>query len=100
MAKMFDEQENHDLEAVNSWFRGFLSRSYQNVNKRVWVNRLENFLGNKNEKLDELENRYRVLIEYLKNNEIRMTEAKNISKFVDALPIEWDEFLKNVKKKF
>ncbi|MFS7987103.1 hypothetical protein Hanom_Chr11g01018441 [Helianthus anomalus] len=95
---MFDEQENYDLEVYNRWFRGLLSRSYQDEKKKVWVNRLEKFLCNINEQLDELEKRYGVLIKYLQNNEIRMTEAEKISKFADALPTEWDEFLKNLRK--
>ncbi|MFS8006559.1 hypothetical protein Hanom_Chr14g01250651 [Helianthus anomalus] len=47
--------------------------------------------------LNELENRYDHLIDNLKRYEIRMSNAEMISRFADALPSEWDEFLNKLK---
>ncbi|MFS7930046.1 hypothetical protein Hanom_Chr04g00339561 [Helianthus anomalus] len=99
MMKMFNEKENHDLENLNNWYRGYLSRSYQDVNEKVWIKRLESFLCNKDETVDELAKRYRILIDYLKRYQIRMSDAEEVLKFVDALPAEWDDFLKKLKEK-
>ncbi|MFS8021568.1 hypothetical protein Hanom_Chr16g01428931 [Helianthus anomalus] len=52
----------------------------------------------KNENLDDLANRYEVLIEHLKDHKIYLTDAEKIAKFADALPAEWIEILKILKK--
>ncbi|MFS7928967.1 hypothetical protein Hanom_Chr04g00327011 [Helianthus anomalus] len=85
---MFNERENDDLERLNNWFYRYLDSSYNNVKKNVWVKKIEYFLCKKNEKLDELAKRYGILIEYLKDYEIIMSDAEKISKFADALPKE------------
>ncbi|MFS7938544.1 hypothetical protein Hanom_Chr05g00440961 [Helianthus anomalus] len=95
---MFDEYDNNDLETLNSWYRGFLSSSYNDVEKKGWVKRFECFLSKKDEKLEELENRFGILLDHLKRFEITMTNTEKISKFADALPAEWDAFFINLKR--
>ncbi|MFS7993840.1 hypothetical protein Hanom_Chr12g01098811 [Helianthus anomalus] len=47
--------------------------------------------------LDELENRFDDLLDNLKRFEIKMLDAEKISKFADALPAEWSEFLNKLE---
>ncbi|MFS7998588.1 hypothetical protein Hanom_Chr12g01155661 [Helianthus anomalus] len=98
MVKMFEEYDNKDLDILNNWYRGFLSSSYHDMEKKGCVKRLECFLSKKDEKLEELENRFGILVDHLKRFEITMKNTEKISKFADALPAEWDEFLINLKK--
>ncbi|MFS7997636.1 hypothetical protein Hanom_Chr12g01144091 [Helianthus anomalus] len=98
MAKMFDEQENYYFETFNDWHRGFIDDSYSNVKKVGWEKRFKYFVCLKNESLDDLANRYTVLIEFLKEHEIRLSDIEKVSKFADALPVVWDECLKNLKR--
>ncbi|KAJ0866272.1 hypothetical protein HanRHA438_Chr12g0549881 [Helianthus annuus] len=94
---MFDEMENDNLEMLNNWFDGVWGSRYQNENKNVWDKRFECFLCKKDETVNELEKRYESLLDNLKRYEIRMSNAEKISKFADALPSEWDEFLIELK---
>ncbi|MFS7938565.1 hypothetical protein Hanom_Chr05g00441231 [Helianthus anomalus] len=98
LVKMFDEVENDNLESLNNWFYGYLDSWYNDVKKNDWVKRFECFSCKKNEKLDELENRFQSLLDHLKRYEIGMSNAEKISKFADALPVEWNDFLMNLKK--
>ncbi|MFS7889145.1 hypothetical protein Hanom_Chr00s000003g01603471 [Helianthus anomalus] len=75
----------------------FRIRWEENGNNKVWVNRIEYFLCKKHETLDELENRFDDLLDKLKRFEIKMSDAEKISKFADALPAEWNEFLNKLK---
>ncbi|MFS7934658.1 hypothetical protein Hanom_Chr05g00394221 [Helianthus anomalus] len=56
------------------------------------------FLCRKHETVNELEERYGKLLDSLKRYEIRLSNAEKISKFADALPSEWDEFLIKLKQ--
>ena len=91
MAMVFDEQENYYFERFNDWHRGFIDDSYRNVKKDGWVKRFKYFVSLQNETLEELENRYGVLLEYLKKHEIFLSDGEKIEKFADALPVEWSE---------
>ncbi|MFS7947033.1 hypothetical protein Hanom_Chr06g00543261 [Helianthus anomalus] len=99
MAKMFDEQENDDLERINYWYMEYLSSNYRNEDVSIWVRRFEHFLCQKNETLDELENSFEALIDNLRKKNIRVSMDEKISKWTDALPAKWDEFLMELKKK-
>ncbi|XP_021974842.1 uncharacterized protein LOC110869950 [Helianthus annuus] len=72
--------------------------SYRNVKKDGWVKRFKYFVSLQNETLEELENRYGVLLEYLKEHEIFLSDGEKIEKFADALPVEWSECLENLRK--
>ncbi|KAJ0939039.1 hypothetical protein HanRHA438_Chr02g0056561 [Helianthus annuus] len=100
MTMRFDEQENNDLKRLNDWYRGYLSSSYQKLPKEVWCKRFECFLSKKDEKLDDLEKRFDRLIDYLKENQIVITEADKISKFANGLSAEWDDCLKNLRENY
>ncbi|MFS7917393.1 hypothetical protein Hanom_Chr03g00188491 [Helianthus anomalus] len=56
------------------------------------------FLCKKDETVNELEKRYECLLDNLKKYEIRMSKVEHISKFADALPAEWNEFLIQLTK--
>ncbi|MFS7951727.1 hypothetical protein Hanom_Chr07g00598541 [Helianthus anomalus] len=98
MAKMFEEKENHDLKEINDWYRGYFSSYYQNVSEKIWVNRFECSMCKKNEHLDDLEKRFNRLIDHLNEHNIILSEAEIVSKFANALPVECDEFLENLKR--
>ena len=85
---MFEEYENDYLERLNNWFYGFLDNRYNDVKESEWVNRFDCFLCKKDEKLDELENRFEILLDHLKRYETKMSNTEKISKFADALPAE------------
>ncbi|MFS8007641.1 hypothetical protein Hanom_Chr14g01263451 [Helianthus anomalus] len=90
---MFNEKENDNLESLNNWFDGFWVKRREDENKNIWVKRLECFLCKKDETVNELEKWYESLLDNLERYEIRMSNAaEKISKFADALPLEWDEF--------
>ncbi|MFS7913072.1 hypothetical protein Hanom_Chr02g00137391 [Helianthus anomalus] len=98
VVKMFGEKENDQLERLNDWFDMYWDKTEEDEKKDVWVKRCEYFLCKKHETLNELKNRYDKLLDSLKRYEIRMSNAEKISKFADALPSEWDEFLVKLKK--
>ncbi|MFS7987877.1 hypothetical protein Hanom_Chr11g01028001 [Helianthus anomalus] len=97
---MFDEKDNYFFERFNDWYEGFVDDSYGRIIKDGWMKRYEYFVCLKKEQLDHLANRYQVLLDQLKDHEIRISDAEKVSKFTDALPAEWDEFLKNLKKDY
>ncbi|KAJ0533433.1 hypothetical protein HanIR_Chr09g0408371 [Helianthus annuus] len=94
---MFDEMENDKLERINDWFEDPWRFEYE-VQKNIYFKRFEHFLCKKNESLYQLNGRYAILLDTLKEFKIRMSIAEEISKFVEALPLEWDEFLIELKK--
>ncbi|MFS7953365.1 hypothetical protein Hanom_Chr07g00617681 [Helianthus anomalus] len=98
MTMMFDEEENYYFEKFNDWYEWFIDDSYRNVKKDGWVKRFRYFVCLKNETVDDLVNRYNVLLSHLKDHEIFLTDAEKVSKFADVLPIEWSEFVKNLRK--
>ncbi|MFS7977608.1 hypothetical protein Hanom_Chr10g00906011 [Helianthus anomalus] len=98
MTMRFDEQENNDLKRINEWYRGYFSSSYQKISKEIWYERFKCFLSKKDEKLDDLEKRFDRLIDYLKENQIVLSDVEMVSKFANGLSAEWDDFLKNLKE--
>ncbi|MFS7928249.1 hypothetical protein Hanom_Chr04g00318581 [Helianthus anomalus] len=92
---MFDEMENVKLERLNNWYSG-----HNDVKKEVWVERFEYFLCRKYEKFNDVKKTYDELIKSLRRYEIKISDAEKISKFANALPLEWDEFLSKLKKRF
>ncbi|KAJ0531882.1 hypothetical protein HanIR_Chr09g0390521 [Helianthus annuus] len=97
MAMVFDEQENYYFERFNDWHHGFLDEGYRKVSKDGWAKRFKYFVCLKDETLDDLKDRYSVLLNYLKDHEIYPSTAEKLEKFADALPIEWSECLKNLR---
>ncbi|KAJ0496012.1 hypothetical protein HanIR_Chr12g0615361 [Helianthus annuus] len=98
MAMMFDEQENYYFERFNNWNNGFLDEGYRKVSKDGWAKRFKYFVCLKDETLDDLKNRYSVLLNYMKDHEIYPSNLEKLEKFADALPIEWGECLKNLRE--
>ncbi|KAJ0457967.1 hypothetical protein HanIR_Chr15g0779801 [Helianthus annuus] len=98
MAMMFDEHENYYFERFNNWNNGFLNEGYRKVSKDGWAKRFKYFVCLKDETLDDLKDRYDVLLNYLKDHEIYPSTAEKLEKFADALPIEWSECLKNLRE--
>ncbi|MFS8023816.1 hypothetical protein Hanom_Chr16g01455961 [Helianthus anomalus] len=94
---MFDEMENNELVRINEWFEEVWHLKYEDQ-KNIYVKRFEHFLCKKNESLNQLKKRYDILLNNLKEFKIRKLNAGQISKFVEALPLEWDEFLIELKK--
>ncbi|MFS7968152.1 hypothetical protein Hanom_Chr09g00794121 [Helianthus anomalus] len=80
---MFDEMENDKLERINDWFEGPWRFEYE-VQKNIYFKRFEHFMCSYP----------------LKEFKIRMSSAEKISKFVETLPLEWGEFLIELKKNF
>ncbi|KAJ0433365.1 hypothetical protein HanIR_Chr17g0869461 [Helianthus annuus] len=98
MAMMFDEQENYYFERFNDWHHGSLDEGYRKVSKDGWAKRFKYFVCLKDKTLEDLKDRYGVLLNYLKDHEIYPSNAEKLEKFADALPIEWDECLKNLRE--
>ena len=95
---MFDEQENYYFERFNDWHHGFLDEGYRKVSKDGWAKRFKYFVCLKDETLDDLKDRYSVLLSYMKDHEIYPSNVEKLEKFADALPIEWGECLKNLRE--
>ncbi|MFS8024735.1 putative transcription factor interactor and regulator CCHC(Zn) family [Helianthus anomalus] len=95
---VFDEQENCYFERFNDWHHGFLDEGYRKVSKDGWAKRFKYFVCLKDETLEDLKDRYSVLLNYLKDHEIYPSNAEKLEKFADALPIEWGECLKNLRE--
>ncbi|MFS7985194.1 hypothetical protein Hanom_Chr11g00995671 [Helianthus anomalus] len=94
---MFEEMENNELVRINEWFEEVWSLKYEDK-KNIYVKRFEPFLCKKNESLNQLKNRYDELLDNLKEFKIRKLNPEQISKFAEALPLEWDDFLIELKK--
>ena len=93
---MFDEQENKNLENLNNWTKeAWYEMKY---GKDVYVKRYENFLCMKNESMEMLKERFYELIIKLEKHKIYHSNDERISKFVDALPLEWDKFVNGLKR--
>ncbi|MFS7986777.1 hypothetical protein Hanom_Chr11g01014251 [Helianthus anomalus] len=94
---MFDEMENNELVRINEWFEEVWCLKYEDQ-KNIYVKRFEHFLCKKNESLNQLKKRYDELLDNLKEFQIRKSNVEQISKFPEALALEWDEFLIELKK--
>ncbi|MFS7971826.1 hypothetical protein Hanom_Chr09g00837421 [Helianthus anomalus] len=99
MEMVFDEQENNKLESFNNWYMRTVDTNYRNVSTDIWVKSFEHFMCQKDETLNELEIRFKVLMDNLRNKGIRISNDEQISKLTNALPAKWDEFLVELKKK-
>ncbi|KAJ0827589.1 hypothetical protein HanRHA438_Chr17g0827631 [Helianthus annuus] len=93
---MFDEQENMNLENLNNWKKEAWNET--RYDKEVYIKRYENFLCMKDESMEMLKERFWELIIKLEKHKIYHSKDERILKFVDALPLEWDKFVNELKR--
>ena len=96
---VFDEQENNMLEDFNNWYMRNMDTDYRNVSSDIWAKSFELFICQKDETLNEMETRFKILTDNLWCTGIRMTNNEHISKLTTALPAKWDEFMVELKQK-
>ncbi|KAJ0621847.1 hypothetical protein HanIR_Chr01g0013321 [Helianthus annuus] len=96
---IFDEQENNKLESLNNWYMRTVDNNYRNVSTDIWVKSFELFICQKDETLNEMEARFKILTDNLWRTGIRMSTDEHILKLTTALPAKWDEFMVELKGK-
>ncbi|MFS7931647.1 putative transcription factor interactor and regulator CCHC(Zn) family [Helianthus anomalus] len=76
-----------------------MDTDYRNVNTDIWIKSFELFMCQKDETLNEMEARFKVLTDNLWRTGVRMTNDEHISKLTTALPAKWDKFMVELKQK-